>query len=116
MTDFLAEYHLLGISIGLATFLIIGLFHPLVIKAHFYYGTDCWWWFLIGGIVCIVASLCIGDVFWSTILGVTGFSSFWTVKEVFDQQKRVDKGWFPDNPNRKNRKGNSHERKNENLG
>lgn len=103
MTEFLSQYNLVGLSIGLCTFLIIGLFHPLVIKAHYYYGTGCWWWFLIGGIVTIIASLCIEDVFWSTILGVTGFSSFWTVKEVFDQEKRVAKGWFPDNPNRKNR-------------
>ena len=28
-----------GILIGLATFLIIGLFHPLVIKGEYYFGT-----------------------------------------------------------------------------
>ena len=32
-----------GILIGLATFLIIGLFHPLVIKGEYYFGTRCWW-------------------------------------------------------------------------
>ncbi|MCH5318878.1 MAG: DUF4491 family protein [Paramuribaculum sp.] len=104
MEEFLSQYNLLGISIGLATFLIIGLFHPIVIKAHYHYGTACWWWFLIAGLVCVIASLCVGDLFWSTVLGVTGFSSFWTVKEVFDQEKRVAKGWFPANPKRNRKK------------
>ena len=35
-----------GIIIGISTFLIIGLFHPVVIKAEYYWGTRCWWVFL----------------------------------------------------------------------
>lgn len=31
-----------GIIIGLATFLIIGLFHPIVIKAEYYFSKLCW--------------------------------------------------------------------------
>ena len=31
-----------GIIIGISTFLIIGLFHPVVIKAEYYWGTRCW--------------------------------------------------------------------------
>ena len=42
--DFLQEYNLTGIAIGLSTFLVIGLFHPLVIKGEYYFGTRCWWW------------------------------------------------------------------------
>ena len=30
MIEFLQNYHLAGIVIGLCTFLVIGLFHPLV--------------------------------------------------------------------------------------
>ena len=30
--EFLTEYNLTGLVIGIATFLIIGLFHPLVVK------------------------------------------------------------------------------------
>lgn len=95
-----ANLNLLGILLGLCTFLIIGLFHPLVIKAHYHFGTSCWWWFLLAGIILVGFSLFVDDVFWSTVLGVAGFSSFWTVKEVFDQEKRVAKGWFPSNPKR----------------
>lgn len=100
MTQFLAQYHLLGLAIGIATFLIIGLFHPVVIKTEYYFGTRPWWIFLAIGIVAVAASVIIADVFWSSILGVFGFSSFWTIKELFEQRDRVIKGWFPKNPRR----------------
>ena len=32
MMEFLDTYHLTGIVVGAATFLIIGIFHPIVIK------------------------------------------------------------------------------------
>ena len=35
--EFLNEYHLSGLFIGICTFLIIGLFHP-VVKAEYYWG------------------------------------------------------------------------------
>jgi uncharacterized membrane protein YdbT with pleckstrin-like domain len=99
--DFLSTYNLLGIVIGIGTFLVIGMFHPIVIKAEYYFGTKCWWWFLVLGIVCIILSLLITNILWSTILGVVAFSSFWSIKELFEQKERVRKGWFPRNPNRK---------------
>jgi hypothetical protein len=100
MTDFLSQYHLLGLFIGLCTFLIIGLFHPVVIKFHYWFGTKCWWWFLLLGIAACAAAVSVPQLLWSSLLGVFAFSSFWTVKEIFDQEKRVRKGWFPDNPRR----------------
>ena len=90
-----------GLLIGIATFLIIGLFHPVVVKAEYYWGTKCWWIFLILGIGGVIASLSIGNVILSSMLGVFAFSSFWTIKEVFEQEERVRKGWFPKNPKRK---------------
>ena len=99
--EFLNEYHLAGLFIGICTFLIIGLFHPVVVKAEFYWGTKCWWIFLVLGIVGVIASLSIDNVILSSLLGVFGFSSFWTIKEVFEQEERVQKGWFPKNPKRK---------------
>ena len=80
-----------GILIGLATFLIIGLFHPLVIKGEYYFGTRC---------LCAGLSLYVENVYLSIIFGVISFSSFWGILEVFDQRKRVLKGWFPKNPKR----------------
>lgn len=101
MMDWLSEYHLGGIVIGISTFLIIGLFHPIVIKAEYYWGTRCWWVFLFLGIIGIAGSLLIENILVSSLLGVFSFSSFWTIKEIFDQRKRVLKGWFPMNPKRK---------------
>lgn len=31
-----------GIILGLATFLLIGVFHPIVIKSEYYFGVKCW--------------------------------------------------------------------------
>ena len=99
--DFLNEYHLSGLFIGICTFLIIGFFLPVVVKAEFYWGTRCWWIFLILGIVGVGASLSTDNILVSSFLGVFAFSSFWTIKEVFEQEERVKKGWFPKNPKRK---------------
>lgn len=99
--DWLTNYHLGGVVIGISTFLIIGLFHPIVIKAEYYWGTRCWWIFLLLGILTLAGSVWVDDLLISSLLGVFSFSSFWTIKEVFDQRKRVLKGWFPMNPKRK---------------
>ncbi len=70
-----------GIIIGAATFLTIGLFHPLVIKAEYYLGAGCWWLFLLVGLGCIGGSLFAGGV-WSILLGVVGFSCLWSIHEL----------------------------------
>lgn len=101
MTEFLQQYNLAGLVIGLCTFLVIGTFHPLVIKGEYYFGVRIWWLFLLVGIVCGFFAWWIDDLFWSVILGVTGFSAFWGIGEIFEQRKRVEKGWFPQNPKRK---------------
>ena len=95
------ELNYFGIIIGLVTFLVIGLFHPLVIKAEYYIGVKSWWLFLLLGIAASVASLLVASLVLSIILGVVAFSSFWSIGEVFAQKKRVEKGWFPKNPKSK---------------
>lgn len=95
MLEFLAENNCLGLLVGLLTFLIIGLFHPLVIKGEYYFGVKCWWAFLLAGLVCVVLSVLAENQTVSSLLGVVAFSCFWSIKEVFDQRKRVEKGWFP---------------------
>ncbi len=95
------ELNFSGILIGVATFLVIGLFHPLVIKAEYYIGVRSWWLFLLLGIVSAVVSLLVDNLILSILLGVVAFSSFWSIGEVFEQKKRVEKGWFPANPKRK---------------
>ena len=90
-----------GLLIGVATFLCIGLFHPLVIKAEYYFGVKSWWAFLLGGMAFLAGSLLVENVEVSVLLGVVAFSSFWSILELFKQKERVRKGWFPKNPKRK---------------
>lgn len=90
-----------GLIIAVATFLIIGLFHPLVIKGEYYFGVKIWWLFLLAGIAFILASLFVSHPIASPVLGVVGCSCLWSILEVFEQRERVRKGWFPKNPKRK---------------
>ena len=93
--DFLKRISSVGLVIGICTFLIIGLFHPIVVKAEYYWGTKCWWIFLLLGIGGIIASLYTENIMIASLLGVFAFSSFWTIKEIFEQEERVKKAGFP---------------------
>ncbi len=97
---FLSNFHLDGLFIGICTFLIIGLFHPVVVKVEYHWGTRFWWLFLLLGVIGVVASMFVESILCASLLGVFAFSCFWTIKELFDQEKRVRKGWFPKNPKR----------------
>ena len=87
-----------GPLIGLATFAVIGIFHPIVIKTEYYFGTRPWWVFLLAGIGAIVGAFFIENVLAASLLGVTGFSCLWSILELFEQRQRVQKGWFPKGP------------------
>jgi hypothetical protein len=99
--NFISNLNYTGIILAVLTFVIIGIFHPIVIKAEYYWSKKCWWIFCIVGIVCIISSLFIHNDIISPILGVFGVTCLWSIKEVFEQEERVRKGWFPKNPKRK---------------
>ena len=92
--EFLAQYNLTGIVIGIATFLI-------VTKGEYYFGVKIWWLFLVMGIAAVAGSIAVRHILWSTLLAVWGASSLWSIGELFEQRERVAKGWFPKNPKRK---------------
>lgn len=96
------ELHFTGVIIAVSTFVIIGIFHPVVIKTEYYTGTRLWWVFLLLGIVSVAAALCVGNVLLSSLLGVFGASCLWSIGELFEQKRRCEKGWFPKNRKRKN--------------
>ena len=100
----LAEPKGVGLLIGIATFVIIGAFHPVVIKAEYHFGKKCWPVFMVCGVACVVGSLFVGPLWASAILAVLGFTLLWSIKELFEQEKRVKKGWFPANPKRADKK------------
>lgn len=92
-----------GLLVGLCTFLIIGLFHPLVIKGYYWYGLKTRAWFAIAGVITALASLLIPaattlGLVLSILSGVISFSCFWSILEVSEQRKRVTRGWFPAGP------------------
>ncbi len=89
-----------GLVVGVSTFLIIGIFHPIVIKAEYYFGVACWWVFLLLGCAGVAVSLLTDNDVLSTLSGVFAFASFWSILELFEQRERVRKGWFPQNPRR----------------
>lgn len=90
-----------GIIIAVATFFIIGIFHPIVIKSEYYWGVKCWPLFAIVGVILLAWSLFISNILFASIVGVIGCSSLWSILEIFEQRERVRKGWFPMNPKRK---------------
>jgi uncharacterized membrane protein YuzA (DUF378 family) len=94
-------FHIDGIVIGLCAFLVIGVFHPVVIKSEYYFGSKIWPIFLIVGIICCALSVIIQNIYVRIIVGIIGFSSLWAIGELKEQKERVEKGWFPKNPKRK---------------
>lgn len=101
MPPLAAGFHWEGLAIGLATFLLIGIFHPVVIKAEYHTGTRLWWVFLLAGLVALlIGVLWVEDIVLNAILGAFAFSAFWSIGELFSQAKRVQRGWFPKNPKR----------------
>ena len=90
-----------GIIVGATVFLSIGICHPAVIKMEYYLGKKGWWIWLAAGLLCCGASLMVKDQIGSTILGGFAFSCFWGIREMFQQEKRVLQGQFPQNPRRR---------------
>jgi hypothetical protein len=87
-----------GVIVGAAAFIIIGIFHPIVVKAEYYIGARIWPVFLIIGLSSIGLTLFIENFIIASILGILGFACLWSIREIFEQVERVKKGWFPENP------------------
>ena len=94
------ELNFEGILIGIASLLIIGLFHPIVIKCEYYFSQRVWPLFLIAGLLLLAAALFVQGLF-SILLALVGVACLWSIREIKEQAQRVATGWFPKNPNRK---------------
>ena len=89
-----------GIIVGAAVFFSIGICHPAVIKMEYYLGKRSWWIWLVCGLAFSALSLLTENDILSTIIGGFAFSCLWGIHEMFLQEKRVLRGWFPENPKR----------------
>jgi hypothetical protein len=92
---------LYGVYAGLISLLIIGVFHPVVIKGEYHFGKRIWPIFLAVGILMSAGSFFVKNTYFSIFLGILAFTCFWTIVELFEQETRVNKGWFPRNPQRR---------------
>ena len=94
------ELNLEGVIVGVASLLVIGAFHPLVIWCEYRFTQRIWPVFLITGPLCMLAALLLQRLF-SILLGLLSASCLWSIRELKEQTKRVERGWFPQNPKRK---------------
>ena len=92
-----------GILVGAGAFLSIAIGRYLTIKAEYYFTKKFWIGFLIIGLGFVMFSLLVDLFVVSSVLGILGFTFLWGIGEIIEQEKRVDKGWFPKNPKRNNR-------------
>ncbi len=92
--------HFEGLIIGIFSFLVIGLFHPVVIKGEYYFSSKIWPVFLLAGMIFLVVSIRMENLLASSLFSVTSFTCFWSIGELKEQEERVKKGWFPKNPKR----------------
>ena len=56
---------------------------------------------LIAGLALAAGSLLTADLYAGALLGILAFACFWSIRELFEQERRVEKGWFPKNEKRK---------------
>lgn len=89
-----------GIAVGAASLLIIGAFHPLVIWCEYHFTQRVWPMFLIAGLLFLCGALFVQGLI-SIVLGLLGAGCLWSIRELKEQARRVERGWFPQNPKRK---------------
>lgn len=87
-----------GIVIGIVAFLIIGVFHPIIVAVEYHWGAGMWPMFVVAGSLALLMSVLTRSTIGSSILGVLAFTLFWSVRELIVQEQRVERGWFPTNP------------------
>lgn len=88
-----------GILVAFFSYVIIGIFHPVVIKCEYYFSSRIWPLFLVCGILLLGGALFTSGML-SIVLSLLGASFLWCIHELKEQEARVAKGWFPKNPNR----------------
>lgn len=87
-----------SVVVGALSFLIIGIFHPVVIKGEYHFGRKIWPLFLVCGAALLAVALFVKKTVVACLLSITGFTCLWSIKELNEQEERVAKGWFPQNP------------------
>lgn len=96
--------HITGVTVGLFSFAVIGIFHPIVIKGEYYFSSKIWPIFLLFGFLFLGCSVITESVLISSLFSILGFTCLWSIHELKEQTERVKKGWFPQNPKKKDKR------------
>lgn len=91
-----------GIIIAFASFFVIGIFHPIVIKGEYYFSEKIWSVFLTAGILFCAVSV-FTDRIISVLCALMGSACLWSIKELKEQRTRVQKDRFPQNKKKKSK-------------
>jgi hypothetical protein len=92
--------NLIGIIVGLASFVIIVFARYSCIAGEYHFTKKLWIAFLIVGILAVFISFLLTNIILSNIVAIIGFNYLWGINEIIEQEERVNKGWFPKNPKR----------------
>ena len=84
-----------GLTLGIATLLIIGLGFVWVIRGERYFGYLWWPYVMAFGILLILISLFISNIWVTALLGAFGASLIWGSTELKEQAIRAEVGWYP---------------------
>ncbi len=90
-----------GLILGACTVLSIWFSRWACIAGEYHFGKRIWVLFLVLGVVMLVGALLVSSTLMSSIISVLAFCFLWGIGETIEQEKRVAKGWFPENPKRK---------------
>lgn len=86
-----------GLTLGIISLFIIGLGFIWVIRGERYFGYVWWPYVMSVGILMILISLFISNIWVSALLGVFGASLVWGSTELKEQAVRAEIGWYPFN-------------------
>lgn len=86
-----------GLILGILTLPIIGLGFIWVIRGERYLGYLWWPYVMSFGILMILVSSFISNIWVSALLGVFGASLVWGSTELKEQAVRAEIGWYPFN-------------------
>ena len=64
-----------GLLVGIVAFLLIGVFHVVVIKGEYHFGKRIWPLFAVIGAISVIASLFIENVTVGVLVAVFGITS-----------------------------------------
>lgn len=84
-----------GLILGIVTLFIIGLGFVWVIRGERFFGY-LWWPYVMGlGVLLILISVFVTNIWISALLGVFGASLIWGSTELKEQAIRAEIGWYP---------------------